>query len=236
MFKKQTQKGSSLFTGVCQTAFAEFCTGKYRTLLLAATSRRLQIPFSSGVWWVWREFLYTICKVSSTNWNYTVNGTCPRGIQSHCTQLKWWLAETESFKPQEYGDVSKRKKRIKRKEGVVPFSISLRWRRAALYCLYCCFHAALTQTESQGSNYRKGMEKAAKCSWWGQAPSTLPFADLLPGTCQLCGLHLTSDWTEPSTTLVLWLQTSAGGSHSATCSEEGNLDFWWSPLWPNSDL
>lgn len=56
-----------------------------------------QIPFSSRVRWLGRQFLYTICKVSSTNWNYTVNGICPRGIQSQCTELKGWLAE--SFKP-----------------------------------------------------------------------------------------------------------------------------------------
>ena len=83
----------------------EFCTGKYRTLLLAATSCRLQILSSSGVRWVGRQFLYAICKVSSANWNYAVNVTCPRGTQSQCSQLKRWLAE--SFKPWEYGDVSK---------------------------------------------------------------------------------------------------------------------------------
>lgn len=72
----------------------EFCMGKSRTLLLAATLCRAQSPSQSGVRW---QFLYVICNLSQTNWKDTVNGACPKGIQSQCIELKWWLAG--SFKP-----------------------------------------------------------------------------------------------------------------------------------------
>lgn len=81
----------------------EFCTGKSRTLLLAATLCRAQSPSQSGVRW---QFLYVICNLSQT-WKGTVNGACPKGIQSQCIELKWWLAG--SFKPWGNGDVNKKR-------------------------------------------------------------------------------------------------------------------------------